>query len=49
MTATVELPSGRGPVHLAEPLGKTQVSTDRLGRFQVRLPRYGSLWLRVLP
>ena len=49
VTATVGLPSGRGPNHLAEPLGSAQVSTDSKGQFEVRLPRYGSLWLRVLP
>jgi glycosidase len=47
VTATVSLPGGRGPVHLAEPLGDARVSTDRAGSFQVRLPRYGHLWLQV--
>ncbi|HEX6935080.1 MAG TPA: alpha-amylase family protein [Actinomycetes bacterium] len=47
VTAQVSLPEGRGPVHLAEPLGETRVTTDATGRFEVRLPRYGRLWLRV--
>jgi len=49
VTATVALPEGRGPVQLAEPLGQATVTTDRHGSFEVRLPRYGHLWLRVLP
>ncbi|MCY7372951.1 MAG: hypothetical protein LH461_04535, partial [Spirochaetaceae bacterium] len=49
VTAKVALPEGRGPVHLAEPLGQATVDTDRHGSFEVRLPRYGRLWLRVLP
>lgn len=47
VTAKVSLPEGRGPVHLAEPLGEARVTTDATGRFEVRLPRYGRLWLRV--
>jgi len=47
VTARVTLPEGRGPVRLVEPLGRTEVSTDRKGMLEVRLPRYGRLWLRV--
>ena len=47
VTARVTLPEGRGPVRLVEPLGRMEVSTDRAGVLEVRLPRYGRLWLRV--
>jgi glycosidase len=46
VTATVQLPSGRGPVELLEPLGTRTVTSDKAGRLSVRLGRYGSLWLR---
>jgi len=45
VTATVTLPEGRGPLELVEPLGTARVTTDKAGRFEVRLPRYGHLWL----
>ena len=46
VTASVQLPSGRGPVELVEPLGTRTVTSDKAGRVTVRLGRYGSLWLR---
>lgn len=46
VTARVTLPEGTGPVHLVEPLGDTALSTDRSGVLEVRLKRYGRLWLR---
>jgi hypothetical protein len=42
----VQLPSGRGPVELAEPLGTRTVTSDQAGHLTVKLDRYGSLWLR---
>jgi trehalose synthase len=48
VTAKVSLPSGRGPVRLVEPLGTTEVVTDKAAAFEVKLPRYGHLWLRVV-
>jgi glycosidase len=47
VSASVTLPGRRGPAQLAEPLGDARVATDRSGRFTVRLPRYGRLWLRM--
>jgi trehalose synthase len=47
VTARVTLPEGTGPVRLAEPLGDVRLETDKQGRFTVRLPRYGRLWLQV--
>jgi len=46
VTAEVALPEGTGPHRLREPLGDREVTTDRAGRFTVRLPRYGRLWLQ---
>ena len=46
VTARVPLPSGRGPVEMAEPLGSRRETTDAAGCLTVRLGRYGSLWLR---
>ena len=46
VTAEVALPEGTGPHRLREPLGGSEVTTDRAGRFTVRLPRYGRLWLQ---
>ena len=46
VTARVPLPSGRGPVQMAEPLGSRRETTDAAGCLTVRLGRYGSLWLR---
>jgi trehalose synthase len=46
VTATLRLPSGRGPVELVEPLGTRSATTDREGNLAVRLGRYGSVWLR---
>ena len=48
VSATVTLPEGVGPVRLAEPLGDVRLETDRHGRLDVRLGRYGRQWLRVL-
>ncbi len=44
--ATVQLPSGRGPVELVEPLGARRATADRDARFTVPLEAYGSIWLR---
>jgi len=46
VTASVQLPSGEGPVELFEPLGSRTVTTDAKGKLKVKLPRYGGLWLR---
>jgi trehalose synthase len=46
VTASVQLPSGQGPVELAEPLGTRTVTSDKAGLVSVKLGRYGSLWLR---
>jgi glycosidase len=46
VTASVQLPSGRGPVELAEPLGTRSVTSDKAGQVTVKLGRYDSLWLR---
>ena len=43
VSATVTLPEGVGPVRLAEPLGDVRLETDRQGRLDVRLGRYGHL------
>jgi trehalose synthase len=47
--ATVQLPSGRGPVDLTEPLGTRTATADRGGRVTLPLDRYGSVWLRPGP
>jgi len=44
----VTLPEGVGPVRLAEPLGDVRMESDRQGRLEVRLGRYGRQWLCVL-
>ena len=49
VSATVTLPEGVGPVRLAEPLGDVRLETDRKGRIDVRLGRYGHRWLQVMP
>jgi glycosidase len=46
VTAKIQLPAGRGPVDLVEPLGTRSVTTDKAGRLSVRLDRFGSIWLR---
>ena len=46
VTASVQLPAGRGPVELVEPLGTRTVTSDKAGQVTVKLGRYGSLWLR---
>jgi hypothetical protein len=48
MSATVTLPEGAGPVRLAEPLGDVRLESDKQGRLEVRLGRYGHQWLCVL-
>ena len=46
VTATATLPSGKGLLRLVEPLGTRSATADKAGRITVRLPAYGSLWLR---